>query len=57
MMGIGFGNMFGGMWLLMMLGMAAVYIIFLVAAWRAMRAHEAMANTLRDIAENLRTKS
>ncbi len=43
-------------WLLMMLGMVTGYVIFLVGWWRAMKAHEFIANTLRDIANNLKFK-
>ena len=55
MMGSWFGGIFGGLGVLMMIGMAAVYIIFLVAAWRAMRAHESIAETIKEIG-NLKPK-
>ncbi|MGB9662735.1 MAG: hypothetical protein ACPL5F_12120 [Moorellaceae bacterium] len=45
------------------LGMMVGWVILLVVAWRFMRAHEAMADTLRsleailkELAENLKTK-
>lgn len=56
MMGSWFGGMFSGMWMLMMLGMAAVYIIFLLAAWRAMRAHESLAESVKEIVENMKPR-
>lgn len=45
------------LWLLTMLGMTAAYIIVIIAIWRAMKAHESIANTLKDIANNLKSKS
>jgi hypothetical protein len=38
-------------WLLM----AAGYVVLLFAAWRLMRAHEAVATALKEIAENLKS--
>jgi ABC-type maltose transport system permease subunit len=38
-----------GMMMLMMIGMIAAYIIFLIALWRLMRAHEKMADTVTEI--------
>jgi hypothetical protein len=37
-------------WLLMLAG----YLVFLVAAWRLMKAHEAIAAVLKEIAGNLK---
>jgi uncharacterized membrane protein len=51
----GYGG-FGLMMPLMFLGIAAVYIILLVAVWRAMKAHESLAGSLKEIAENLKLK-
>ena len=44
------GLLFFFFWLLMMGGMVVGYIIFLVAVWRGMRAHEEIARTLKEIA-------
>ena len=38
------------LWFLMMTGMIVCWIIFLVAVWRAMVAHESIADALRRIA-------
>ncbi len=51
-------NMPGGgpallLWFLIMIGIAAGYFVLLVAVWRAMRAHEAIAQAVKDIARNL----
>ena len=48
------GILFFLVWLLMLGGFLLGYIILLVALWRAMRAHESIADTLKDIANNLR---
>lgn len=53
------GQWYGGYGIfmpLMFLGMVAVYVVFLLAAWRAMRAHESLANSLKEIAESLKYK-
>jgi uncharacterized membrane protein len=55
MMGQWYGG-FGIFMPLMFLGMVAVYVVFLLAAWRAMRAHESLANSLKEIAESLKYK-
>jgi hypothetical protein len=44
-------GVFFAVWLLMMIGMVVGYIIFLVAIWRAMIAHESIAGSLRKLAE------
>jgi hypothetical protein len=38
-------------WLIMMGGMIAGWIVFLMAAWRGMKAHESIAESLRKIAD------
>jgi len=56
----GFGPMFGVtpllvtvvIWLAMIVG----YVVFLVAAWRAMRAHERIADMVGQIAQRLRAQ-
>jgi len=48
--------MFAGMMFFMMIGMAAAFIIFLMAAWRMMRAHENMADSLKEATQNLKSK-
>ena len=50
------GGLFFVVWLLMMLGMVVGYIFLLVAVWRGMKAHESIAETMRDIANNLKPK-
>jgi len=37
-------------WLFLMIGMVAGWVIFLVAVWRGMKAHESVAESLRKIA-------
>jgi len=41
---------------LVWLGALAGYVIFLIAMWRAMRAHESIAATVRELADHLRSK-
>jgi len=45
-----------GMGLFIVLALAAVYIVFLIAAWRTMRAHELLAKSVTEIAESLKDK-
>ncbi len=47
---------FVAIWVVFMSAFVAGYIIFLVAAWRAMRAHESVAESLREIAGTFRAK-
>ncbi|MFZ5632376.1 MAG: hypothetical protein ACOY40_05960 [Bacillota bacterium] len=42
--------------LLMVLVMAAFYVIVLVAFWRLMRAHESIAENLKHLSINLKEK-
>ena len=49
-------GVFGFLGPLMFLGIAAVYIVILIAVWRAMRAHELLASSIKEIAENLKIK-
>jgi hypothetical protein len=44
-------------WLLMMGAMLVPYIILLIAVWRAMKAHESIAQTLLRIALNYEKKT
>lgn len=53
----GYNPMFSGMMGFMMIGIVAVYIVFLIAAWRLMRAHEHIAESLKEITRNLKSKS
>lgn len=58
MMGWYGGGMMGFLGpIVMVIGLAAFYIVFLVAAWRLMRAHESLAETLKEIAQSLRSKT
>ncbi len=50
MMGNWYGNMFSGMGMLMFIGAVVIHIVLLVAAWRAMKAHESIAESLKDLA-------
>jgi hypothetical protein len=50
------GLIFVGIWLLMMGGMLVGYIILLIAVWRAMKAHESISETLKEIAAAYRAK-
>jgi len=51
------GGLFFLIWLVMMVGMLAGYVILLVAIWRGMKAHEAIAHTMASIATSLRNTS
>lgn len=53
----GYNPMFSWMMASMMIGIAVVYVVFLIAAWRFMRAHEYIAESLKDITRNLKPKS
>lgn len=49
-----FDNFLGGIvffviWLLLMLGIIAGWIIFLVAVWRGMKAHESIAESVKTL--------
>ena len=50
-MGPAVGGIFFLLWLIIMIGMIAAWIIFLVAIWRGMKAHESIAETLKQIAQ------
>jgi len=43
------GIIFFVIWLLLMLGIIAGWIIFLVAVWRGMKAHESIAESLKEL--------
>ena len=50
----GAGLLQGGLffiWLLMMGGMIAGWIIFVISMWRGMKAHESIAHSLQQIAD------
>ncbi len=46
----------GIIWLLFMAGIAASYVIMLVAMWKGMRAHQKIAEALNQIADKLQAK-
>jgi hypothetical protein len=48
------GVIFFLIWLLLMGGMIVGWVIFLVAIWRGMKAHEMISMTLERIADNLK---
>jgi len=50
-MGTAAGGIFFLVWVIAMIGMVVGYIIFLVAIWRGMKAHESIAETLKQIAQ------
>jgi hypothetical protein len=43
------GIIFFVIWLLLMLGIIAGWIIFLVAVWRGMKAHESIAESMKEL--------
>ena len=45
------GIIFFIFWLFMMIGALIGYIILLIAVWRAMKAHESIAESVKAIAE------
>jgi len=49
------GGLFFLLWFSVMAGMVVVWILFLVALWRGMKAHESIASTLKVIAEGLKS--
>lgn len=53
----GYNPMFSGMMAFMMVGIVAVYVIFLIAAWRFMRAHEHISESIEEITRSLKLKS
>lgn len=55
MMGNWYGG-FAGFGLLLVLGMAAIYILFLIATWRLMRAHETLALAVKEFFDNNKLK-
>lgn len=48
--------MFSGWMFMMMICMLAAYIILLLAAWRLMRAHEHIAESIKEITLYLKSK-
>ena len=42
--------------LAMMTGMVVAIVVFLVAAWRTMRAHETVADAMREAVEDIESK-
>ena len=48
--GAAVGGLFFIIWLLMMGGMILGFILFLIALWRGMKAHESVARSLKQIA-------
>jgi uncharacterized membrane protein len=53
----GYSPVFSWMMVCMMVGIVVVYIIFLIAAWRLMRAHEHIAESIKEITQNHKSKS
>ena len=50
------GAVFGLVWFVFMMGVVIVWIVLLVAVWRAMKAHESIADSLNSIASTLAAK-
>jgi Na+/proline symporter len=50
-MGTAVGGIGFLLWLVMMVGMIAAWILFLVAIWRGMKAHESIAESMKQIAQ------
>ena len=44
-------------WFIFMVGMVIGYAFMLVALWRASKAHQAIAESVKEIAEHLKLKS
>lgn len=49
-------GIFGLIWLLFFAGWLGVIVVFLVAVWRAMKAHESMAASAKEAVDLLRSK-
>lgn len=48
-------SLFGGFtFFFVAAGTVAVYIFFMIMAWRFIKAHESMATSMKEIAENLK---
>lgn len=52
----GNASMFPWMMVCMMIVIAVAYIIFLIASWRLMRAHEYIAESMKEINQHLKSK-
>jgi hypothetical protein len=50
------GGFFFLIWLLSVIAIIIGYVVFLVAVWRGMKAHEAIAETLKEITEHLKSQ-
>ena len=46
------GIVFFIIWLLLMLGMISGWLVFLIAVWRGMKAHESIAESLKELASH-----
>ncbi len=53
----GFGMVFFAFWVIIMLGSIAAGVFFILAAWKAMRAHESIAESMRVIAGTLQDQN
>lgn len=53
----GFGIVMFIFWLIMVLGGMAAGVFFIVAAWKAMRAHESIAVSMQVIADALQAQA
>lgn len=49
------GVLFALIWILVMGGCVTGWVFFLMAAWKMMKAHEALASTMQQIADTLKT--
>jgi len=44
-------------WVIFILGSIAAGVFFIIAAWKAMRAHESIAGSMKEIAEALQAQT
>lgn len=42
--------------IVMLFGMVVLYVLFLIAAWKAMRAHQSLAGSVKEFVESMKTK-
>ena len=53
----GFSIVLMVIWLIFLFGSIAAAVFFIIAAWRAMKAHEAIAESMKGIAEALQVQA
>ncbi len=50
-------GLFGLIWIVFVVGWIVAVVVFLVAAWRAMKAHERLADSAKEALDLLRSKA